>query len=340
VGQETDLLVRAFRLPWTVAASWMAHSSPNAELLPGAGAGVGAPSSADRSSFTGEHHTRPPYNEVLGPADTSSDLSSGARRALLRSAASPALHDRFMATVCGGSSSKPQPATAGLGMPAAATPASDNPAPVAVAPVPANGVPAPASEGSASSSAASLAGSYAAELAHEEARLLAEAASWGAEAEADRCGGCVVLKCLQGRFLVVGSKQERKGSLISTLTASLRGCCSLHKTALCCLNLFAECIWKTHSAANPWTILSSSQLQLSHPQSTLSRDQLAAPRVTAALTALLHRQLHSEGSQASKRVHTVGASQHTVGASQHSMPIASDQKLTTALCRPSGARVK
>ncbi|KAI3438982.1 hypothetical protein D9Q98_001396 [Chlorella vulgaris] len=188
VGQETDLLVRAFRLPWTVAASWMAHSSPNAELLPGAGAGVGGgtPSSADRSSFTGEYHTRPPYNEVLGPTDTSSDLSSGARRALLRSAASPALHDRFMATVCGGGSSEPQPATAGLGMPAAATPASDDPAPVAVAPVPANGVPAPDSEGSAGSSAASLAGSHAAELAHEEARLLAEAASWGAEAEADR----------------------------------------------------------------------------------------------------------------------------------------------------------
>lgn len=200
VGQETDLLVRAFRLPWTVAASWMAHSSPNAELLPGAGAGVGGgtPSSADRSSFTGEYHTRPPYNEVLGPTDTSSDLSSGARRALLRSAASPALHDRFMATVCGGGSSEPQPATAGLGMPAAATPASDDPAPVAVAPVPANGVPAPDSEGSAGSSAASLAGSHAAELAHEEARLLAEAASWGAEAEADRCGGCVVSKCLHG----------------------------------------------------------------------------------------------------------------------------------------------
>ena len=174
LAQEAAAVAAAFRLPWNAAASWMAQQGP--ELAPAACPPGGTPGSSD---VTGEYQTRPPVSEVLGPQHDDACRAPGgaACRSLLRGAADPRQHARYMAAAyrgCNPAQQECEPAAQQAARPGGQL-ASHGAHPSGAAA--ASDSSSAGSSATGASEAASLDGGDAAELAEEEERLLAEASS-------------------------------------------------------------------------------------------------------------------------------------------------------------------
>ncbi|PRW58932.1 CUGBP Elav-like family member 5 [Chlorella sorokiniana] len=123
LAQEAAAVAAAFHLPHNSAANWM--GSPQALAVatyPG-----GSPSSAEHSNVTGDYQSRPPLSqhEVLGLQRSSHLLPSrAAARSLVRAASDPARHDSLMASFYAGQHPQQEPAQHGAGSDANTAPAS------------------------------------------------------------------------------------------------------------------------------------------------------------------------------------------------------------------------